>query len=345
MRPSSVVDLFCGVGGLSHGFVKENFNIIAGIDSDETCKYPYEKNNKAKFVHKDIDDVTIQEIIELYPKGHTRILVGCAPCQPFSKYTNRQSEDDKWKLIYSFAKLLKGVRPEIVSMENVPQLEGHCVFKDFIKTLEDNNYYVSWSVVNCVHYGIPQRRVRLVLLASQLGEIKIIEKTHYPKRYRTVAHAIKGLEPLQAGQTSPKDPLHRARGLSELNMQRIRNTPPGGSWKDWDDELILDCHKKKSGKSYGSIYGRMKWDEPAPTMTTHCCGIGNGRYGHPEQNRAISLREAALFQTFPKYYDFIDPQGNFSSKTLSKHIGNAVPVRLGRVIAKSIRKHLEAYYD
>jgi DNA (cytosine-5)-methyltransferase 1 len=230
-------------------------------------------------------------------------------------------------------------------MENVPQLEKHHVFEDFVEALRDEDYKVSWSLVDCTHYGIPQTRMRLVLFASKLGDIGIIDRTHSPGQVRTVRQTIGKLSRIKAGQVCPQDPLHVARTLSELNKKRIASTPLGGSWKHWDEELILNCHKAETGKTYGSIYGRMRWDEPAPTMTTHCCGLGNGRFGHPSQNRAISLREAALFQTFPKYYDFIDPNARFSNKTLCRQIGNAVPVRLGKVIARSIKRHLEEYND
>ena len=343
MKPASVVDLFCGIGGLSHGFVKEDFNVVAGIDDDETCRYAYETNNDATFIKKDIAGMKADEISELYPAGDTKILVGCAPCQPFSRYTLREGEDEKWKLLRSFVELIKGVQPEIVSMENVPELEKHHVYNEFKEALTGEGYHVKPYRVYCPDYGVPQTRERLVLFASKHGEIEIIKPTHEPKKYRTVRDAIGRLEPLQAGQTSVKDPLHRARALNELNLKRIMSTPPGGGWRDWDEELILDCHKAPTGKSYPSVYGRMKWDEPSPTMTTHCGGLGNGRFGHPEQHRAISLREAALFQTFPMNYRFIRPKVKVASKTLSRHIGNAVPVRLGVVIARSIKRHLEEY--
>jgi DNA (cytosine-5)-methyltransferase 1 len=134
--------------------------------------------------------------------------------------------------------------------------------------------------------------------------------------------------------------LHRARNLSPLNVKRIRATPEGGSWKDWDDSLVLKCHKKESGQTYKSVYGRMKWDDVSPTLTTQCTGYGNGRYGHPEQDRAISLREAAILQSFPKHYEFINPKEKFYPTVIEQHIGNAVPVRLSAVIAKSVKKHL-----
>jgi DNA (cytosine-5)-methyltransferase 1 len=343
MKSASVVDLFCGIGGLSHGFVKEGFNVVAGIDDDETCKYAYETNNDAAFIKKDIARMTANEISKLYPAGDTKILVGCAPCQPFSRYTLREGEDEKWKLLRSFIELIEGVRPEIVSMENVPDLARHHVYTEFKEALAAWRYHVKPYMVYCPNYGVPQTRERLVLFASKLGELEIIKPTHKPNKYRTVRDAIGHLEPIAAGQMSTKDPLHRARSLSEINLKRIMSTPSGGGWRDWNEELVLDCHKAETGKTYPSVYGRMKWDEPSPTMTTHCGGLGNGRFGHPEQHRAISLREAALFQTFPMNYRFFNPAVKIANKTLSRHIGNAVPVRLGVVIARSIKRHLEEY--
>lgn len=345
MKPAAVVDLFCGVGGLTHGFVKEGFNVVAGIDLDETCKYAFEKNNRAKFIKQDVERMSAEEIKQLYPEEQSKILVGCAPCQPFSRYTIRKDEDEKWKLLRSFAKLIKIIQPDIVSMENVPELEHHRVYDEFKATLEKGDYFVTPYMVYCPDYGVPQTRQRLVLFASKYAKIDLIKPTHTPSKYRTVREVIGHLEPLKAGQKSSIDPLHRARKLSELNLKRIKSTPPGGSWKDWDEELVLDCHKAETGRSYPSVYGRMNWDEPAPTMTTHCGGLGNGRFGHPEQHRAISLREAALFQTFPTSYKFVEPGVEVANKTLSRQIGNAVPVRLGVIIAKSIRKHLEAFCE
>ena len=149
------------------------------------------------------------------------------------------------------------------------------------------------------------------------------------------------MPPIEDGTSHPDDKLHRARKLSELNKRRIQSTKEGGSWKDWNEDLKLACHKKKTGEDFGSVYGRMKWDDVSPTMTTCCIGLSNGRYGHPEQDRAISLREAALLQSFPQNYDFIDPEKPMSTPAIARQIGNAVPVELGVVIAKSIKIHIE----
>ena len=166
----------------------------------------------------------------------------------------------------------------------------------------------------------------------------MIEPTQ--KQPKTVRQAIGRLRPLDAGQSAPRDRLHAASTLSEKNLQRIRVSKPGGTWRDWPEDLVADCHRAASGKTYPGVYGRMEWDKPAPTMTTQCYGFGNGRFGHPEQDRAISLREAAILQSFPRDYAFVPDDGEVSFTALGRLIGNAVPVDLGRAIARSINSHL-----
>ncbi len=341
-----VVDLFCGVGGLTHGFIKESFKVKAGIDNDGSCKYAYEINNDSTFITKDINEITGEEIRNLYSDNSIKILVGCAPCQPFSSYNFKNEDTKKWFLLHEFARLIEEVQPEIVSMENVPQLLNFTkasVFLDFINILTKNNYEVDYKIVDCPKHGIPQNRKRLVLLASKFGKISLIPPTHNKSNFVTVRDIIYNLEPLKHGEKSKIDLLHRASALNEINLKRIKQSKQGGTWRDWDESLRLNCHKKNSGKSYVSVYGRMSWDEPAPTITTQCNGLGNGRFGHPEQDRAISLREAALLQTFPHEYKFFENENR--TRIIATHIGNAVPVDLGCVIAKSIKKHLEKIYE
>ncbi len=340
-----VVDLFCGIGGLSYGMKSKGFKILAGFDLDWTCQYAYETNNEAKFVYKDIREVQREDIVPLYSKNAIKVLAGCAPCQPFSSYAfkNKNKDENKYNLLYEFGRLVKEVQPDIVTMENVPAIASFklkSVLADFVGSLWKSGYNVNYQVVYCPGYGIPQTRKRLVLLASRLGDIKLIPPTHTKDNYVTVRDVIGNLPPIAAGETCPLDPLHRSRELSPLNMRRMLATPYGGSWKDWPEELLLDCHKKESGKSFGSVYGRMVWEEPAPTMTTLCTGIGNGRFGHPVQNRAISAREAALFQTFPLTYKFFPNEKEVSLTKASRYIGNAVPPKLGEVIAESIIQHI-----
>lgn len=340
----ATIDIFCGIGGLTHGLIKAGIPVYAGVDNDESCRYSYVKNNRTLFINRDVTDLPGGVIYNLYPDNTIKVLVGCAPCQPFSSHTHKnpnRKKDDRRNLLYSFMRLIKKVEPEIVSMENVPNIVNHKVFTDFVDDLESLGYNVNWEVVFCPDYGIPQARKRLVLLASKLGKIDLIPKTHLPSRYPTVRDTIEKLEPISAGTISDKDPLHRAPSLTPINKKRINQSKPGGTWMDWDEELISPCHKNYSGNSYSAVYGRMSWDEPAPTITTQFHTYGCGRFGHPEQNRAISYREGALLQTFPKSYHLLNPKEPFSSKKLGTHIGNAVPVRLGFIIGKSIINHVE----
>lgn len=342
-----VIDLFCGIGGLSYGLKCQGMKILAGFDLDHTCQYAYETNTGGKFYYRDVKTISGDEINKLYSqkKNVIKVLAGCAPCQPFSSYAfkNKNKDKDKYNLLYEFGRLVKEVHPDIVTMENVPAIASFklkSVLADFVEVLQNEGYNVKYKVVYCPDYGIPQTRKRLVLLASRLGNIDLISPTHKKENYVTVKDVIGDLPPLEAGQGCPTDALHRCRALSPLNFQRLKSTPYGGSWKDWPADLMLECHKKESGKSFGSVYGRMVWEEPSPTMTTLCTGIGNGRFGHPVQNRAISAREAALFQTFPITYKFFPNEHEVSLTKASRYIGNAVPPKLGEVIAQSIKSNL-----
>lgn len=345
MQQYSVVDLFCGVGGLTHGLMLEGFDVVAGIDSDPSCRYAYEKNNGAQFIEADVAKLSGEVVSKLYPEGSIKILVGCTPCQPFSNYTNKLMKKNlkQWALLDEFGLLVEEVQPEIVSMENVPSLGSKDIFDDFVDLLKRNNYHVTWVNVYCPDYGIPQMRWRLVLLASKLGEIKLIAPTHLPEEYVTVEETIRHLPPIAAGETHKDDPLHRASNMSAMNLIRIKSSVPGGTWQNWPKSILAPCHRKSSGKSYYNVYGRMEWDKISPTITTQFTGFGNGRFGHPEQDRGLSLREGALLQTFPENYEYFEPGTDYYLTNVAKYIGNAVPVELARVVARSIRIYLDAY--
>lgn len=341
MTKISCVDLFCGAGGLTHGFVLEGLPVVAGIDMDPACRFPYEANNNAKFVEQDVSTVTTAELSQLFGDTGLKVLAGCAPCQPFSTYAQRyelDGNDGKWGLLYEFSRLAKGTSPDVITMENVPTVAKHEVFHDFVDALKCFGYNVWFDVVDSSQYGVPQSRRRMVLLASRHGEIKMIEPVR--KKPKTVRQAIGRLPALSAGEAAFKDKLHVSSALSEKNLERIKVSKPGGTWRDWPEHLVADCHRADSGRTYSGVYGRMEWDKPAPTMTTQCYGFGNGRFGHPEQDRAITLREAAIIQSFPRNYVFIPKGGEVKFTTLGRLIGNAVPVNLGRAIAKSIKVHL-----
>ena len=346
MRKIYAVDLFCGAGGLTKGLENAGVHVAMGVDCDPACKYPYIANNDAEFRLESVENLKGETLNLSLRKNGIRLLAGCAPCQTFSTYNQKADKTDKrWWLLLEFARLVKELRPELVTMENVPKLAEHKVFKSFIKELEALGYKVAYYIVNCADYGIPQRRRRLVLMASIGGTVELFEPTHKGSRKRTVRSVIGNLPALRAGETDTKDPLHRCSALSALNLKRIKASKPGGTWRDWNKTLVADCHKKSTGKTYPGVYGRMNWDEPSPTITTQFFGFGNGRFGHPEQDRALSLREGAIIQSFPKSYIFVQPAGPVSIKDVGRLIGNAVPVKLGEVIGKSLLKHVEKYAD
>ena len=338
----AVVDLFCGAGGLSYGMKQAGMTIAAGIDIDPACRHPFESNVEADFYESDISELTFEYVASLFPRRGVRVLAGCAPCQPFSTYTNPSGvPEHQWQLLDKFGELVLELQPEIVTMENVPRLTKHRVFQDFLSVLDLANYHYDYWVIRCADYGVPQTRSRLVLLASRLGEIEFAPPTHTNEEHITVRDTIENLDEIEAGATAATDPLHKSSGLSHLNLDRIRSSNPGGTWRDWDASLRAACHARESGRTYPSVYGRMQWDHPAPTITTQFHGFGNGRFGHPVQDRAISLREGALLQTFPRDYSFVAEGDPVPIASVARLIGNAVPVSLGYAIGRSIMAHLE----
>lgn len=338
-RPAAV-DLFCGAGGLSYGMQRAGIRICAGIDNDPDCRHPFERNVKADFYERDISDVSPRFISSLYPRNAIRILAGCAPCQPFSCYS-RTGRRIKMTALSRFAYLVKKVRPDIVTMENVPGLEERSIFRDYVQTLHDSGYELDYQVIDCSEFGVPQIRRRLVLLASKLGQIDV----NLPRlnKIATVRSTISGMSRIRAGGVSKSDRLHRSSRMSHKNMERIKSSVPGGTWRDWKVGLRAPCHTKKSGRTYPGVYGRMEWDMPSPTITTQFHGFGSGRFGHPTQHRAISLREGALLQTFPKGYSFVPGREEVNITKVARMIGNAVPVKLAKLIGRQITRHLEEH--
>ena len=331
-----VVDLFCGIGALSHGLKQAGFDIKAGYDIDPGCKFAFETNNGGVFQTRDVSTVTAREINTHFTGNLPKILAGCAPCQPFSTYKQRYGEDLRWGLIENFARLAVQVCPDFITMENVPALERYKngkVFNRFIGILQNAGYSVEWTIAKCEEFGIPQLRRRLILIA---GKVPIAPLTPEKTTVLSVMDAIGELPELAAGEMDPDDSLHMASSLSDLNLRRIRASRPGGTWRDWPMDLRVECHNKPSGKSWAGVYARMTWDKPSPTITTQCYGFGNGRFGHPEQDRAISLREAAILQSFPFDYQFLPENEPISIREIGRWIGNAVPVRLGKAIGQQI---------
>ena len=340
------VDLFCGIGGLTYGLRKAGIEVKAGVDNDWSCKNSYVKNNRGvDFIFDDVKKINAGSISTYYNNADIKVLVGCAPCQPFSSHTNKNrsrsytNKSDDCSLLLEFFRIVKKCRPDIISIENVVGLKKHDVFNIFLNYLKKMGYRTSVKIVSCPEYGIPQTRKRLVLLASMFGEIELIPPTHKSKSdWPTVECFIKGMPSLKHGTQSKTDSCHLSLKLNGRNIERIKQSKPGGSWSDWDKGLVSDCHKKSY---YPAPYGRMRWDRPAPTITTQFCYYSTGRFGHPSQNRAISLREGALLQTFPPTYQFQNKVSPLTPRQIARHIGNAVPVKLGEVIGHSIRRHID----
>lgn len=341
MPSVACVDLFCGVGGLTDGFRKSGIDVRAGVDVDQSCAWPYEHNTGARFVSADVASLPAGDVDRLLADTDFRVLAGCAPCQPFSSYSQgRRSDDGKWRLLGAFARLTRESKPDFVSMENVVGLARHPIFKDFVTQLEADGYSVAWGTLDCQKFSVPQTRKRLVLIGSRHGQARLPDPGSSTPR-KSVRDAIGALPPLSAGEVCRADPLHQAASLSRLNLQRIRHSTPGGSWRDWPDELVTACHRVESGRTYPSVYGRMEWDKPSPTITTQCYGYGNGRFGHPEQDRAISLREAALLQSFPGDWLFSRPGEPIRFAPIGRIIGNAVPPVLAEAIGRTVRQLAE----
>ena len=318
--------------------------MVAGIDIDPQCRFPYEANNGITFKKADVKSLKGKDLKLLWPKGILRLLAGCAPCQPFSTYSRKGRslrDDSKWGLVSDFARLIRETKPDLVTMENVPQLVDHSVFESLLSSLSP--YCIWWDLVLCEKYGVPQTRKRLVLLASKLGPVSMKPSFEDTENPPTVRKSISHLRTLAAGDSDPEDAIHSACSLSPLNLRRIKASKPGGTWRDWEPELVANCHLKSTGGTYPSVYGRMEWDAPAPTITTQSFGYGNGRFGHPDQDRAITPREAAILQTFPDTYRFLPKGERMRYSVLGRLIGNAVPVKIGEAIAVSLLDHVRKH--
>ncbi len=362
MRKIKVFDFFSGCGGTSQGLRDAGMEIIAGIDIDKDAGKTFKRNfTNSTFLEGSIVDDQIFEQVgsllqEVKKGGEPILFTGCAPCQPFSQQnTTRRNDDERRTLLDYFANYIIEYTPDYIFIENVPGIQKkdnpkNKPFFNFLNTLEtidrDSNgtkchYNYHFEVVKCLEYGIPQIRRRLVLIASKHEKIIFPEKTHGPDtnhpEYEKVKDWISKYPSLEHGQEYTEIPNHRAGKLSEKNLERLKKlTSPGDSRDKWGEEEQLDCHKEYKGHT--DVYGRMHWDGPAKTLTTKCTSLSNGRYGHPFQHRAISVREAASLQTFPDSFIF---EGSLQSMT--RQVGNAVPPLLAqRFGEKIIQLHEEA---
>ncbi|WP_083459925.1 DNA cytosine methyltransferase [Jiangella muralis] len=341
----SAIDLFCGAGGLSLGLKQAGVEVAAGIDLDPACAYPYEANLRAKFLLKDVAEVTGRDLTDLWhAEAKYRLLAGCAPCQPFSSHRRGKdtSSEENWDLLAHFGRLVEEAMPHFVTMENVTRLGRMTVFHEFVAKLRELGYAVDYGTLYGPEFGLPQERRRLVLIASRIGVVRLPKGSLERSEFRTVKDVIATLPALRHGETDPSDPLHMARSLTPLNLARMQASKPGGTWRDWPEKLLAECHKKKTGASFQAFYGRMKWDEPSPTITTQAYSFGTGRFGHPEQDRSLSLREAAMLQGFPREYQFVSADERPKLLTVGRLIGNAVPPPFGCAVGEAFISKIES---
>ena len=334
------VDFFCSAGGVTCGFKQAGIDVLGGIDIDPACQITYEKNNNAKYLCADVSTLKKEKVAETFGISKNQddlIFVGCSPCQYYSNIkTDKSKSEDTRLLLADFQEFVDFYRPGYVFIENVPGLDKkpESPLGQFKKFLAENGYVFDEAVVNAKYFGVPQNRRRYILIATRLKkEIKLPIEDR--KNIKTVKEAIGDFAkyaPIQHGVKDPTLFMHSSALLSQINLKRIKSTPKnGGGRRDWKDKSLQPyCYLNHDGHT--DVYGRMAWDHPAPAITTRFISYSNGRYGHPEQDRAISLREGATLQSFPEDYMFYsNNQG-----TIAKMIGNAVPPLLAKAIAESI---------
>lgn len=343
------VDFFCSGGGMSYGMQQAGINVIAGIDVDKSCEETYKSNIKgAEFIHADVFDLdvtSLEEKLGLQRNDNELILIGCSPCQFWSIINTEREKSKKSKdLLKEFRRFVEYYTPGYVVVENVPGVlrrKHESGLDDFINWLNDTGYKVHFNVHEVSEYGVPQHRRRFTLIANRVSDIEIEpEKILAPKvTVRDVLGTQNGFDPIEAGHKDNTVFMHTTAGLRPINLKRLSFTESDGgtrlSYVD-NEDLAPNCHLNNK-QSFKDTYGRMWWDRPSPTITTKFFSISNGRFAHPEENRAISLREGAVLQSFPKDYVF----KTVSIEKTARMIGNAVPPKYAEAIGKAIIKSKE----
>jgi DNA (cytosine-5)-methyltransferase 1 len=344
MNKLKAVDFFCSGGGMSAGLKDAGIDVLAGIDFDPECKDTYEENiSGSKFILADVFDlrpIDLEKKLGIQPDDNDLVLIGCSPCQYWSIIrTNKAKSLESKNLLKEFHRFVKHFNPGYVVVENVPGILRRCEesgLVSFIEDLESRGYKVHSEVVNLNEFGVPENRKRFSLVANRVTESKVFPtRDTYRPTVKDFIGVGNGFPKVLAGHKDQTDFLHSVAGLSDKNITRLKMTPAnGGSRSSWaDTNLQLEAYKKKDSKvSFSDTYGRMSWDKPAPTITTKFFSISNGRFAHPEEDRAISLREGATLQTFSKDYKFIGT----SISSIARMIGNAVPPQYAKKIGQSI---------
>ena len=332
------IDFFCGAGGLTRGLLDAGIDVAAGVDNNVRLRETYASNNKpSRFIAEDIKNVHIDALREKLgvASSDTVLYAACTPCQPFSTLNTMKGEDSRKSLLLDFAKIVDASPPDFIIVENVPGLNsaaGREIYQGFETTLKNNGFLIDAGMLDAKRYGVPQTRKRFILVASRHGQPSL-PTPDADDSGKTVKDCIAGYPAIADGEKSDAYPNHEARKLQPHHKRIIRSVPrDGGSRSDIrDTSILLKCHQRNP-KAHKPVFGRMAWNEPSPTLTSRCIDVYCGRFAHPEQDRGISLREAAALQTFPDDYEF------FGGSLLenSRQIGNAVPVELAKRLGMAI---------
>lgn len=340
-RWPTAIDLFCGCGGVTAGLKAARFKVMAAVDNDPIACRTYRANHPSvRLWEKDIVDIDPWLMRESLPVlGTLDLLVVCAPCQPFSSQRRSVAEDNRTSLMLQAIKFAEALQPRLILFENVPGLGGPRFkgLRDRLVaglTAQGYNFGITRQL-DAADFGVPQRRVRSIMLASRFHTAPQLPQSSVGGIQPTVRTAIGDLNPLRSGEADANDELHFARDHRPVALERLKHIPrDGGSRDSLPDELQLQCHKGHKG--HPDVYGRMAWDAIAPTLTTGCTDLTRGRFGHPRDDRSVTLREAARLQTFPDEYRFL---GN--SKEIASQIGNAVPVKFIEHLSPTLRSLLK----
>ena len=332
------IDFFCGAGGLTHGLLDAGIEVTAGVDNDERLRKTYEANNHpSRFIAEDIAQVDIHKLrARLDIRSEDAVLyAACTPCQPFSTLNTMKGADPRRSLLLDFANLVDACPPDFILVENVPGMSnaaGKEIYNQFVKTLDRHGFLTDAEKLDAKDYGVPQTRKRFILLASRHGRPALPKPTPQG-RFATVRDAISHYPALEDGGKSPLYHNHAARKLAPHHKRIVEAVPPnGGNRRDIADvSLLLPCHRRHP-EAHKEVFGRMAWDLPGPTLTCRCTDVYCGRFTHPEQDRGISLREAAALQTFPDDYEFLGK----SIQENARQIGNAVPVLLAKSLGSDM---------
>lgn len=336
------IDFFCGAGGLTRGLLDAGVEVLAGVDNDERLRDSYESNNSpSRFIGRDIKDIDIHQLRrDLGIAGEDLVLyAACTPCQPFSTLSRLKGKDERKHLLSAFGALVREAPPDFILVENVPGLNtvyGREIYERFRETLERCGFSGIYAdFLDAKDFGVPQVRKRFILLASRHGEVAAPQQAAAVERVRD---HIEKYPPIEDGEQSDEFLNHSSRRLMPHHRVIVRSVPKdGGSRRDVKDtSILLKCHQEKPNV-HKDVFGRMSWDAPAPTLTGRCTDIYCGRFTHPDQDRGISLREAAALQTFPDEYEFF---GTFFHT--AHQIGNAVPVRFAEKLGEAVLRSASA---